>query len=207
MEWRSVVGYEGLYEVSDEGQIRSFWLSGRYAARGKSRSVELSPTPVRLIRPSPDGAYLNVNLRDRNRVVRAYKVHRLVAAAFQEKPDGCDVVNHLDNDPRNNRNSNLEWTTPAGNSRHAAKQGRCGYRAGRSRPKVLTDDQIFEIRMCLFEGLSRKAAARKLDVPVHRVQYVATSPDAYGHVPKIESETLATALALNDPWMIEAEAL
>ena len=68
-------------------------------------------------------------------------VHRLVAEAFCDKKAGCDVVNHIDNDPSNNEASNLEWTTQKGNMEHAAKQGRMN-----SKKRKITFEQAEEIR-------------------------------------------------------------
>ena len=50
-------------------------------------------------------------------------IHRLVAYTFCTKLEGCDVVNHLDGNKRNNKYTNLEWTTPLGNTRHALRTG------------------------------------------------------------------------------------
>lgn len=51
------------------------------------------------------------------------RIHRLVAETFIDRPDGCDVVNHIDGDKRNNRVDNLEWCTSKDNSLHAYAMG------------------------------------------------------------------------------------
>lgn len=92
-----------------------------------------------------------------------YSVHRLVAEAFCDKEVGCDVVNHLDNDPSNNEASNLEWTTQKGNMEHAAKQGRMSGPTGpkmNSKRRKLTFEQAEEIRRmrktgCPYHKLSK----------------------------------------------------
>ena len=67
--------------------------------------------------------YLRVDLKvDGTR--RRFFIHRLVAEHFITKPNGCDVVNHLDCNPHNNYSNNLEWTTLKGNSAHTKKMGR-----------------------------------------------------------------------------------
>lgn len=108
-----------------------------------------------------------VSLR-RNGVFKTLLVHRLVAEAFCAKPDGCNVVNHLDSDRRNNRASNLEWTTQRGNIEHAKIAGRLatgdrhgrhtmpersarGERSGRS---VMTAEHVVEMRALRASGWS-----------------------------------------------------
>lgn len=112
--WRPVVGYEGRYDVSNYGRVRSI---GRYDNIGHYR-------PDRILRaPKTPAGYPHVHL-SKNGVARWYLVHRLVTEAFLEKVEGCNIVNHLDNNPANNHVDNLEWTTYTGNMQWAAKQGR-----------------------------------------------------------------------------------
>lgn len=62
-------------------------------------------------------------LQDSNGNSKAFLVHRLVAQIFLENPDNKPYINHIDNDPKNNRLENLEWSTAKENSQHAAKLG------------------------------------------------------------------------------------
>ena len=64
--------------------------------------------------------YVWVYLHD---IKKAVQLHQLKAAAFCEKPEGCNIVNHMDGDKQNNASSNLEWTTYSGNLIHAYKNG------------------------------------------------------------------------------------
>lgn len=98
-EWRTVVGYEGLYEVSSYGRVRSLdrYVKSSYGAYRLHKGKVLSPG-VR-----PDG-YLVVSLQE-----KMFRVHRLVAGAFIPNPDGLPAVNHIDEDKTNNRVDNLEW--------------------------------------------------------------------------------------------------
>ena len=115
-EWRPVVGYEGLYEVSSLGRVRSLdrWVR---ANSGRRR------TGVRYFTPSPSGKsrkYKKVLLRNPD---KQHLVHRLVLEAFVgPRPDNCEA-RHLDGDPSNNRLDNLAWGTKAENEADKVKHG------------------------------------------------------------------------------------
>lgn len=113
-EWRDVVGYEGIYQVSNLGRVKS--------VNRKDNLMHFHAGRLLVEHKRPNG-YRYVHLSKMG-IAKWYSIHRLVATAFCEKPDGCDVVNHLDNCPSNNCANNLEWTTYAGNMQHAARQGR-----------------------------------------------------------------------------------
>ena len=95
--WREVKGYEGLYEVSNLGRIKSF--------HKREEGVILKPDK------NPNG-YLYIGLC-KGSVKKSIKVHQLVAIAFlNHTPNGCKiVVDHIDNDPLNNRLDNLQIIT------------------------------------------------------------------------------------------------
>ena len=107
-EWRPVVGYEGLYEVSNTGRVRSVdrYVKTCYGSYRLHKGKVLSPG----IRP--DG-YLVVSLQ-----YRMFRVHRIVAEAFLPNPDNLPQVNHKDEDKSNNRVDNLEWCTAKYNNNY-----------------------------------------------------------------------------------------
>lgn len=103
-EWRPVVGYEGLYEVSSLGEIRSF------------PNIRHKKIKYLKLRKNIKG-YLQIGLGSaKNR--KTIKIHRLVAEAFIPNPDGLPCVNHKDEDKTNNRAENLEWCTYLYNTRY-----------------------------------------------------------------------------------------
>lgn len=109
--WKEVDGYEGLYEVSNLGRVLSLprLKYGKFIT-GSSRQIY--KTKERLLSPKVDkDGYLSVTLTDQdgNRSMR--RVHRLVAIAFLEKPEGKDVVHHKDENVKNNCADNLAWVT------------------------------------------------------------------------------------------------
>ena len=97
--WKPVVGYEGLYEVSDEGEVKSLSRKTIDGSRGIRE---------RLMKPmkNPNGD-MSVHLT-KNKVQRTHMIHLLVANAFLPKIDGLDGVRHLDENKANNAAYNLE---------------------------------------------------------------------------------------------------
>ena len=119
--WKDIEGYEGFYQVSNLGRVRSL----DHIAHSKNGVPQYRHGKI-LKQSTVRSGYKRVHIsKDGNAEYRA--VHRLVAFAFCEKPEGMDIVNHLDNDPSNNRADNLEWTDCKGNMQHATRQGRMGW--------------------------------------------------------------------------------
>lgn len=117
-EWRSVVGYEGLYEVSNTGQVRSV---GRYVIDSLGHRRFYKGRILKLC-ADKDG-YLNVGLCLGNKE-KKYKVHRLVAEAFIPNPYNLPQVNHRDEDKTNNRVENLEMCNAKYNSNYGSRKDR-----------------------------------------------------------------------------------
>ena len=102
-EWRDIKGYEGLYQVSNEGRIKSL---ERIANRSDGK-VEILKEKIRKLTKDKDG-YLCVPLvKELKR--KFCKVHRLVAKAFIDNPDNLPEINHKDECKSNNSVENLEW--------------------------------------------------------------------------------------------------
>ena len=124
-EWRSVIGYEGLYEVSSLGRVRSLDRmttgSSRYAVKGKLLKLSIKPGT----------GYLSVGLTRDGRT-KTWNVHRLVGDAFiGPRPEGL-VTCHADGDKTNNRAENLRYDTYGANLRDSVKHG-THVMAGRTR--------------------------------------------------------------------------
>ena len=120
--WQAISGYEGYYEVSDCGEVRSVdrfvtETTGKHA--GKQRLLRGSPMKLTETKPADRTVgYYVVNLH-KGRTSRVIPVHILVAKAFIPNPDNMPTVNHKDGNKHNNNVSNLEWVSYAENNKHA----------------------------------------------------------------------------------------
>jgi hypothetical protein len=153
-EWVDIIGYEGIYQVSDKGRVKR--LSGHCLAKaGKYRTVAESiltcfPNKTRY-------NYLYVNLN--NNGIKQYRVNVLVAKHFIENPLNLPEVNHIDGDKNNNQKTNLEWSTKLDNMRHSYKIGTHKIRTGEKAPNSkLTLEQVVQIK----EKLAKKESGRSI---------------------------------------------
>ena len=102
--WKEVKGFEGFYEVSNLGNVRS-------CERVVSFGVQKRTVKSEIIYQNPKGGnYLTVNFSANNKQYRKY-VHRLVAEAFIPNPENKAEVNHINEKHKDNRAENLEWVS------------------------------------------------------------------------------------------------
>ena len=135
-KWRTIKGYEGLYEVSNMGRVRS----QRKILKGI---------------PDKDG-YLRVCLSRKN-IRKTYPVHRLVAKAFIEKEiEGHNIINHKNENKTDNRAINLEWC----DAKYNTNYNQMPYRRAASSRKAIIAKNGNDIRH--YESIT--AAARDLQI-------------------------------------------
>lgn len=112
--WKDIDGYEGMYQVSSLGRVRSLDRV-LVMSNGRERFYK-----GKILNPVVHtGGYLYVSLGRGNKRF----IHRLVAQAFIPNPDNLPEVNHKDGNKENNDYRNLEWVTPSDNQRHSKETG------------------------------------------------------------------------------------
>lgn len=116
IEWRSIKGYEGVYEVSNDGRVR------RIAGWSNKNNGYRHPTGE--LKQDCVKGYPQIALY-KNGEKKRFKVHRLVASAFLPNPLNLPQVNHKDGNKGNNNVKNLEWVTQSQNMKHARDTGLC----------------------------------------------------------------------------------
>ena len=136
-EWKDIKGYEGKYQVSSFGRVKSL----NYHRSGKEQIMKQQPNHK---------GYLTVHFVDKR-----FQVHRLVATAFLENPNNYPQVNHKDENKQNNRAENLEWCTNKYNCNYGtwkekvskANKGKIGLRGSNSpranKVKCITTGETF----------------------------------------------------------------
>jgi hypothetical protein len=109
-EWKDISGYEGLYQISNHGRVKSLERNEKFCKR-----------PESILKTFLCGSgYQEIILK--NKEGRKPKlIHRLVAEAFIPNEEGKREVNHKDGNKTNNEVSNLEWVTPSENQSHSHK--------------------------------------------------------------------------------------
>ena len=121
-EWKPIPGYEGLYEVSNYGRVRSF----KWSSNGKILS------PIKC-----GNGYLFVILYKDGKAKKHCTIHRLVAEAFIPNPSNFPQVNHMDECKKNNYFENLEWCSSAYNNSYGTRTRRMAEK--NSKPVVQLD--------------------------------------------------------------------
>lgn len=158
--WKDIKGFEGVYQVSSLGNVRSLPRIidyGTHTQRHKGR----------ILKPQPNSkGYLRVQLRWEGKHEVKF-VHRLVAEAFVPNPENKPQVNHKDGNKQNNRADNLEWVDNSTNQRHGRALGLINSLKGEANHSKLTEEQVKWIIKHYKKGdreFGRKALARKFGV-------------------------------------------
>lgn len=171
-EWRPVADYEGLYEVSSLGRVRSFHRASPWIMAGRI-----------------DRYGYHTVLLSKGGVERCHKVHRLVCAAFNgPAPEGTEV-GHLDSVKLHNVPANLAWVTAKENYRHNTERGVGGLKPrfttedrGERHPRAkLTESDVRELRSLVKAGVKRRAVAASFGISLAHVHGIMAG-NSWSHV-------------------------
>lgn len=153
-QWKPIIGYEGYYEVSDLGRVRSIdRIVGRRHCRGRVRKLTVDN----------NGHYLKVQLC-RDGVIETKQVHRLVAEAFVVNPNDYPQVNHKDENKRNNTVDNLEWCTHTYNMNYGSKPGKTTGENNKNHKLTSDDVRVIRSKLLAHESLSKIAETFNVSV-------------------------------------------
>ncbi len=160
--WKPLKEYEGLYEISNMGNIRSLIKKGNTKHQMKKTGVDVSTS------------YINVML-SKNNIPLTKRVHRLVAETFIPNPDNKPVVNHKDGNKKNNAASNLEWMTYSENTLHSFKNGLQKKIFGnKNYITKITDQDVFKIKEFIAQGKNNKEIAKIYGVNPSQISRIKT---------------------------------
>lgn len=163
--WKDVVGYEGLYQVSNLGRVKSF-----------DRVITFSDGRVRkfngiVLSENTSDGYPTLGLTSLDKTVKTHRVHRLKGIAFIPNPENKPCINHRDGIKLNNGynadgKDNLEWATYSENSNHAYENGlKVGSMTGKTGRLHIRSKPVIQLTMdgeYICEHSGQSEAARKL---------------------------------------------
>lgn len=160
-KWVDIIGYEGIYQVSNFGRIKSLKRTFIKRKKGGGEMPVSMPESIRSKRLTSNG-YIKIALWY-NGKVKHYLVHRLVAFYFVPNPNKYKQVLHLDNNPSNARWDNLKWGTQKMNIQQAVTEGRWHIGSKNNKTKLKESD-IPKIRKLVSEKVPSRVIGEKFNV-------------------------------------------
>lgn len=137
--WKDIEGYEGLYQISNLGRVKSL------ERKIKRRNDRIQTVKERILKLNLNKeGYHTVKLHKKGKG-KTYLVHRLVANTFITNPDNKLEVNHINGVKNDNNVNNLEWNTRKENMRHAVDNRLHDQKGSKSNTAKLTEEQVLEI--------------------------------------------------------------
>lgn len=128
-EFRDIENYEGLYQISNYGRVKSLKRKTNVCLKNNTKRVVKERILKNSLHLKSRGPHYRIKLSKENKTVMIY-IHRLIAEAFIPNPNNHPIVNHIDGNALNNMADNLEWCTIEHNVRHAFENGLIKIRKG-----------------------------------------------------------------------------
>lgn len=160
-EWKDIHNFEGLYLISNLGNVKSI---ERY--KRNNNGIQLVRERLLALNPDKDG-YLRVCL-SKNGIHYAKSVHRLVAESFIPNPNNLPVVNHKNENKQDNRAENLEWCTVQYNTMYGTGRIKTSMKQGKSVEQLDLDGNVIN------EFYSMGVAAKMIGIPQPNIHKVCT---------------------------------
>jgi hypothetical protein len=155
--WKDVKDYEGLYQVSNLGNVKRLKGKGCVTERLIARSINKF-------------GYIYRGFHNKG-TYRKFKEHRLVANAFIDNPNNKPAVNHINGIKTDNRVENLEWCTYLENKQHAIKTGLTNTKGVKNHFCKLTEEQVNQIRKIGFSQ-TRISLSKKYGVSASNISRI-----------------------------------
>ena len=167
--WRDITGYEGYYQVSSEGRVKSLERKNSYGRTVKERILKGTQ--------DKDG-YLKIGLCGSTGKQKWFQVHRLVGEAFIQNPDENPQINHINEIKTDNRACNLEWCTSKQNINHGSRNERVAKALGKPIAQYNLDGQLIKVWQSACEAKRQTGFDKGYVSAVARGKY----KQAYGYI-------------------------
>lgn len=151
-KWIAALLKEGVYSITSDGQV--------------TRHFKTKPPSLVKTHKHPVTGYRSFTPSWRG-VAKCVLLHRMVAIAHIPNPKGLPIVNHIDGNKSNNSSANLEWSTYAGNNKHAYDTGLKSAKGEKNGYSKLSESEVLEMRRLSSSGFSNTEIGEKFGI--HRV--------------------------------------
>ncbi len=170
--WVDIAGYEGFYQISDLGNIKSLGRMSPHNLGGE----RFLPERILKVNPDADG-YVRSVLWHPKKKPKGFAVHRLVCQAFLPNPENKKHVNHKNMIRHDNSLDNLEWCTASENNIHAFKNGRKAISGEGRHTSKLNNEDVFNILNLGKNGFPIRKLAKMFNVstgPINAILHFKT---------------------------------